>query len=149
MVPALDDLGYEEIPSMQEVIEGPGALQLRTDFEAADGSGKAAIHVYTHSEQAMAEDTYVKVRDAWQTPPPGSLGARDVTNVETDGPSLGDESHSYRTDRPDGSGNRIWTDVYRFGRVVAVVQVLDADVEDAQMELRTELASRVEGLAGG
>jgi len=149
LVPELDDLGYEAIPSTEGLIEGPGALQIRRDFQdPADGS-KATIHLYTHSELAMAEETYTKVREAWKNPPPGSLGSRSATNVDTDGPELGDESHSFRTEQSDSSGRRIWTDIYRFGRTVAVVQVLDVATADAQMELRTELASRVEGLVTG
>lgn len=148
LVPDVGDLGYEAIPSSQGVIEGPGAKQYRADFQVpGEDSRKATFHIYTHEETAMAEETYERVRDGWLKPPPGSLGARDAENEPTEGPALGDERQSYQTTRTDTSGNRIWTDVYRFGTTVAVVQVLDKDSDDSQMPLRTDLASRVEQMA--
>lgn len=148
LVPELGDLGYQKLPSSQDVIEVPGAKQSRVDFQIAGVEPrKVTFHMYTHSQLAMAQDTFAKVRESWKNPPPGLLGARNVTNEDTTGPDLGDEHHAFRTDRPDNTGDRIWTDVYRFGTTVAVVQVLDRDTADGQLELRTQLASRLEALA--
>jgi hypothetical protein len=62
--------------------------------------------------------------------------------VDTLSPRVGDEQKSYVTEKPDGQGNNVWTDIYRAGRVVFFSQVLDSAASD-QMPLRTAVAERI------
>lgn len=141
-MPDVSDLGYERLPTNGTVIAQPGAKILRNDYQVGDdATRKLTIYVYLYDELPVAQTTYGTLRNALKNPPPGSLGSQTAKQEDTTGPEMGDERHSYRVTEPDGSGNRIWSDIYRFGRVVYLIQVLDRDV-DEQMELRTELVSR-------
>ena len=80
--------------------------------------------------------------DALKHPPPGFFGG---DAVQTDGTPVGGgpERRSYVTGSADKQGNLIWTDIYRFGRVAAVVPVLEK-TDTQQIELRKPVASRIE-----
>ncbi|HET7737937.1 MAG TPA: hypothetical protein VFK32_05120 [Tepidiformaceae bacterium] len=145
--PDVSDLGYERLPTNGVVITQPGAKILRYDYQmTGDPTRKLTVYAYVYEEEAVATTTYATLRDALRNPPPGSLGAQDAKNEDTAGPELGDEQHSYRVTRAV-QGKRIWSDIYRFGNVIYVIQVLDRDEAD-QMELREEIASRAGTKAG-
>ena len=55
---------------------------------------------------------------------------------------LGDDRRAFRTARPDGGGANVWWDIYRFERIVVVVQVIERD-EGAAATLREQVAQRI------
>ena len=55
--------------------------------------------------------------------------------------ALGDESRAFVTAEADEKGNRVWTDIYRSGKVVLITQVLSAG--DSAEDLREAIARKV------
>lgn len=94
-----------------------------------------------HARRAVAKSAYQTVAAAWKSPPPNVVGGAK-SFIETPSPGVGQEQKSYTTAGPDAAGNKIWTDVYRVGNAVLVVQVIDAAANE-QFELRQRLASEV------
>lgn len=58
--------------------------------------------------------------------PPGLFGA-NATQEKTTGTGKGNSNVSYVTQTADASGNRVWTDTYRFGDAVVVAFVIAKD----------------------
>jgi hypothetical protein len=99
------------------------------------------LRAYVFLEEATAAKQWSAYAEAFRNPPPDVLGTASK-NVDAASPPLGQLQKSYVTDKPDGSGNLVWTDIYRQGKVVLLVQVLDSAKGDG-MAIRKAVAERV------
>lgn len=137
LVPDLDDMGMA-VQQEGEVVEDMNTY--RVIFGGEDGGGVLTdIRVMETEETAEAE--FAQLSEALQTPPQEFLGA-DVEQETAETIGQGDEQTAYVTAEPDGSGNRVWTDLYRDGPVLLITQTLSAD-EAAAQDTRETVAERV------
>ncbi len=119
----------------------PGQDQFRRAFARPEAPGRlAVVDVTVHETLEAATTAYALAAEQWGNPPPGVFTGIERFE-ETESPGVGDQQQSYVSTNVDGAGNRAWTDVYRAGNVVVIVQVLDEGNTD-QLELRTEIARR-------
>ena len=101
----------------------------------------ARIDVTVLKDAAAATAEWGTLSQALRNPPPDLFGG---SSSQKDAPamSIGDQSKAYITAKPDSSGTQVWTDVYRFGRAVAIVQVLSRD-ESAAQKARLAIAEKI------
>lgn len=139
LLPKLDDLGFkmgdpQKIPTtsgdavaVQYASQGAGITGIRID-----------LTVLSTSEQAKS--SLAAAASAIPNPPPGT----DIPgpNTASARPGPGDEGQSFVTVRPDQNGTLVWTDLYRFGRVFAIVYSQGKDVPNA-MATRKAVAERI------
>ncbi len=95
-----------------------GALDLAFSvYERTSAPGaQARVEVRVYPDETAAKGDFEAQASGWKTPPPGIFGG-DPANV--DGPALEgmDEARAYIATNRDPQGFRVWTDVYRIGRV--------------------------------
>lgn len=141
LVPKLDDLGYQltqqgKEPAIIGDVDSALALYLK------QGTAKSVqVRVYIFPSEGSAEKQWAAYAEAFRNPPPDVLGTASK-NVDTASPQVGQLQKSYVTGKPDGAGNNVWTDIFRKGRVVALVQVLDSASGDG-MAVRKPVAERI------
>jgi hypothetical protein len=140
-MPDLAELGFVRQPP--EKIAAPGGLDIAFSVyekttEPRIGA-RAEVRVYA-SESAARQD-YPTQALGWRNPPPQVFGA-DLGNMTSPPLQSVPEATAYRATRTDPSGNRIWTDIFRVGRVVVVSHVLARNEEDAA-PVRAALAAAV------
>lgn len=142
IVPDLSSLGYNLVDEFSQPIKVPGQDNFRRAFaQSANSNHIALVDVTVHSTIEAARTAYAQAAQQWGNPPPGVFGGIQGFD-ETPSPAVGDEQQSYVSTNADDTGNRAWTDVYRSGNVVFVVQLLDRGDSD-QLELRKKLAGAV------
>ncbi|MCA9830855.1 MAG: hypothetical protein R3B97_00100 [Dehalococcoidia bacterium] len=123
----------------------PGTGQLDLAFSVYDRANapraQARVEVRVYPDDAAARTDYKNQAQGWKTPPPGLFGG-DPANV--DGPALTgmDEATAYLATNRDPQGFRLWTDVYRMGRVIVVAHVLGQNEADVT-PVRNAVAERV------
>ena len=138
-VPDLSALGY----TVQQQGKDPGAVSqdvYRVLFARENGRGAMTV-LYAFPDDATAKSQFAILSAALKNPPPDFVGAK-ATFIDTGSPPAGDERKAYVTQALDGQGNKVWSDVYRFGRLVAIVQVLD-DGKSEQLDLRLQIALKI------
>ena len=146
LVPDLSASGYQQADAFGAPAL-PGQDNWRVVWQKATDAGQIAlVDVTVFEDPAFARTAFTSVSAAWENPPPQVVGGASEF-VETPSPEVGQERKSYTTPSPDDRGNKIWTDVYRVGNVVVVVQVIDAAANE-QIELRERLASEVAAKVG-
>ncbi len=138
-VPDLSALGY----TAQQQGKDPGAGSqdvYRVLFARENGRGAMTV-LYAFPDDATAKSQFAILSAALKNPPPDFVGGK-ATFIDTGSPPAGDERKAYVTQALDGQGNKVWSDVYRFGRLVAIVQVLD-DGKSEQLDLRLQIALKI------
>jgi len=111
----------------------------RAHYQSSDGRA-AIVLVYVEADEATAAIQYATLAEALRHPPPEFFGA-DADQLETDAIALGDEQRAFVTATADNAGNLVWTDIYRSGTAIAIIQLL-AIGEDAT-EARRAIAREV------
>ncbi|MGD9933867.1 MAG: hypothetical protein AB7T37_09110 [Dehalococcoidia bacterium] len=140
-MPVLADLGFRQ--TAPEKLAGTGALDLafsvyeRTDVPRA----QARVEVRVYPDEAAARADYKAQAEGWKNPPPGLFGG-DPANV--DGPVLAgmDDATAYLATNRDPQGFRLWTDVFRIGRVIVVAHALGQNEADVT-PIRTAVGERM------
>jgi len=140
LVPNLEDLGYRLVQQGKEPAALVG-LDSALALYQKQGSAQLQLRIYVFPDETTAERQWSAYAEAFRNPPPDVLGTASK-NVDATSPTLGQLQKSYVTDKPDGSGNLVWTDIYRQGKVVVLVQVLDSAKVDG-MAIRKPVAERV------
>ncbi|MCC7366362.1 MAG: hypothetical protein IT303_18545 [Dehalococcoidia bacterium] len=142
LMPDLSGSGYQKVDAFAGPVAQAGQQNYRTVWaKTANTNLIALVDATVFAKPEDARTNYTTVSAAWKNPPPGLVGG--VTGfVDTPSPAVGDERKSYTPSGADSKGNKIWTDVYRIGNVVVVVQVIDA-AQGEQMALREQLAKDV------
>lgn len=141
LVPKLDDLGYQLTQQGKEpaiIGDVDSALAL---YQKQGSPKSVQVRVYVFPDAGNAEKQWAAYAEAFRNPPPDVLGT-SAKNVDATSPQVAQLRKSYVTAKPDGSGNNVWTDIYRQGRVVALVQVLDSASGDG-MAVRKPVAERI------
>lgn len=131
LIPNLIALGFSPGPSERD----PGALAgqdaHRALFQQQAGAKLGArVDATLHPDAATATSQYATLSEALRNPPPDLFGG-ESTQKDAEATGIGDASKAYVTANPDKDGNRVWTDVYRFNRAVAIVQVLGTSEAEA------------------
>jgi hypothetical protein len=132
-VPDLSDLGLATIEQGRDPFAAENIDTWRALYQSADGRSVIVL-VYVESSEVNAELQYATMATALEHPPPEFFGG-DAEQVETDTIDLGDERRAFVTATPDDAGNFVWTDIYRSGPVIAIIQLLTAQA-DASMDRR-------------
>ncbi len=101
----------------------------------------ARVYITVLPAEADAIKQWETTSQALRNPPPDLFGAAS-TQKDATPTTVGDQSKAYMTAKPDSSGTLVWTDVYRFGRVITVVQVLSRNEPEAQ-KARIAIAEKV------
>jgi hypothetical protein len=139
-IPDVD--GFER--SVAEKIAAPGGIDIAFSAYRKKGTTEVAgrMEVRIYKDEATAKADYPAQALGWKNPPPGIFGG---TVVNTDSPPLASfaEATAYRAQSADAQGLRIYTDVYRIGRVIVVQHVLSkADAEAATVRKAISDAAR-------
>lgn len=142
LIPDLTGLGFAIGQSERDPAAQPGQDAHRALFQqsAAPQMG-ARVDVTVLNDVAAATAQWETISLALKNPPPDLFGASS-SQKDTTATNLGDQSRAYMTARPDSNGTQVWTDIYRFGRVVAIVQVLSRSEPKAQ-KARVAIAEKI------
>jgi hypothetical protein len=142
LVPDLTSLGFKLAQSERDPAALPGQDAHRALFQQPTGTQMAArVDIVVLASAADAMKQWETTSQAMRNPPPDIFGS---TSSQKDAPPLNvaDQAKAYITARPDSNGTQVWTDVYRFGRVVTVVQVLGRNEAEAQ-KARAGIADQI------
>ncbi|MBI5948390.1 MAG: hypothetical protein HY875_09650 [Chloroflexi bacterium] len=138
--------GYEN--SAPEKVPAPGNIDIVFALYRKTGTQEANARVETrvYATEADAKADYATQAQGWKNPPPGLFGP-NLNNAA--GPTLSGmaEATAYVAQTKDAQGIRVYTDVYRAGRVIVVQHVLSADEPSAGV-LRKALADSVKAKVG-
>lgn len=102
---------------------------------------QARIEVNMHPTADAATSQFNAIAEALRNPPPDLFGP-NATQADNQAVFQGDQSRSYVTTKPDGQGNLVYTDAYRFGRAVVIVYVIGNDPQ-AAAQTRKEIAEAI------
>lgn len=141
-MPDLSSLGFTLGQSERDPAAQPGQDAHRALYQQpAAPQMSARVDITVLGTQADATKQWETLSQALRNPPPDVFGS---TSTQKDAPptNAGDQSKAYVTAKPDTNGAQVWTDVYRFGRAVAVVQVLSRNEPEAQ-KARTGIAEKI------
>lgn len=128
-LPDLKGLGFTGVEQSQALITGDKGSAVEI-YSRADPPGNARVDIALFKTAGEAATAFTTTSTQLSALPPGLFGA-NATQEKTTGTGKGDSNVSYVTTTPDGSGNRVWTDTYRFGDAVAVVFVVAKDATSA------------------
>ncbi|MCL4242759.1 MAG: hypothetical protein KJ048_15520 [Dehalococcoidia bacterium] len=106
---------------------------------------QARVEVNMHSTPDAATDQFNAISEALRNPPPDLFGP-NATQADSQAVFQGDQSRSYVTTKPDGQGNLVYTDAYRFGRAVVIVYLISNDPA-AAAEARKDIAEKISAAA--
>ncbi len=140
LMPDLTALGM----TLAEQQADAGAAAFGVDRHRARYSGdpSALVQVTVLKNEEDATTEFNASVTALKNPPVEFVGAgvpqADITPVGN-----AELAKGYVTSRGDQQGNLVWTDIYRFGRVVAIVQILGRDSGDI-VETRKAVAEAIE-----
>lgn len=139
LIPDLSGAGF----ALGETGRVPGATSNQDAHYAVYGGpgavGSIRVEVNMHADVEAAAKQYGSIAEALRNPPPDLFGP-NATQQEGAAVYQGDESRSYVTTKADPQGNLVYTDAYRFGRVVAIVYAISNDAE-AVAKVRKEIAA--------
>lgn len=143
LLPKLDDLGFTLTQTGKPTVAQAGLDAAIGQYTRTSPTAMSArIEISLYPDVATATSQFTVLSGALQNPPPGLFGP-DTTQTDTARPGPGDEGKSYVTSKPDGNGNFVWSDSYRFGRSFVVVYTLGTDAKQA-LTVRTQIAERLQ-----
>lgn len=125
----------------------PGSTQNQDTFYGiyvqAKGGKVQTVRVEINL-QASADDAaaqYVPLAEALRNPPPDLFGAGAV---QQDGvPAYqADQSKSYRTSKPDGQLNYVFSDIHRMERAVVIIYSIGPDAAET-VNVRRQVAEEI------
>ncbi len=128
-------------------LTAPGGALTGTDswraiFQKGETSAGTLIAIYAYGDAETAKREFVTKAAALRVPSSEFLGVQ-TKFVDAPSPQAGDERKSYVSEKPDSGGNRAWTDAYRIGPYVVIVQLLDSAQGGEQLGLRDSIAKAV------
>jgi len=142
LIPDLVPLGFLADPSERDPAAVAGQDAHRALFQQQAGAKLGArVDATLHADVATATSQYATLSEALRKPPPDLFGGAS-TQADAEATGIGDQSKAYVTAQPDKDGNRVWTDVYRFGRSVVIVQVLGTSEPEA-LKARRSIAQLI------
>ncbi len=143
-IPDVD--GYER--SVAEKVVAPAGLDIATSLFRKKGTTDVAarLEVRVYKDEATAKSDMAAQALGWKSPPPGLFGS-NITNNDSAPLMAFAEATAYRAQAADAQGNRVYTDVYRVGRVIVVQHVLSKSDPEATV-LRKAVSDAVQGKVG-
>ncbi len=143
VMPDLSAQGYRLVAQEAD----PGGALTGTDswraiFQKGQTSAGTLVAIYGYKDAETAKKEFATKAAALKVPSSDFLGVA-TTFVDAPSPQAGDERKSYVSEKPDSGGNRAWTDAYRIGRYVVIVQVLDSAQGGEQLGLRDSIAKAI------
>lgn len=146
LIPDLTSLGFTIGQSERDPAAQPGQDAHRALFQQAAAPQMAArVDVTVLKDAATATSQWGTLSQALRNPPPDLFGGAS-SQKDTLATNIGDQSKAYVTAKPDTSGTQVWTDVYRFGRSVVIVQVLSRNETEGQ-KARIAIADKIRAQA--
>jgi len=142
LIPDLAPLGFTIGQSERDPAAQPGQDAHRALFQQT-ASPQMGVKVETTvlKDAAAATAQWASISAALRNPPPDLFGGKS-TQKDTAATNIGDQSKAYVTASPDKDGTLVWSDAYRFGRSVAIVQVLSRNEAEAQ-KARVAIAEKI------
>lgn len=141
LVPDLSSAGFEKVEELRPPLQAPGQDNYRAAYRSTESGGMAVVDVNVLDDVELAKTVFKTSAEALKNPPPDFVGGAEGWR-DTGSPQIGDERKAYTTTNSDPQGNRAWSDIYRFGRVVVITQLL-APGDNDQLGMRQEIAERV------
>ncbi|MFN0096682.1 MAG: hypothetical protein ACKVVT_18145 [Dehalococcoidia bacterium] len=145
ILPTMASFGFRR--TEPEKVAAPGGLDIAFSIyeRTTEPKVQARAEVRVYANEAAARADYPTQSEGWKTPPPDVFNT-DLKNVSA--PALGGmaEAVGYVATAVDQERNRVWTDVYRIGRVVVVQHVLgrqEADTNPIRLELSSQIRAQV------
>jgi len=124
LLPKLDSLGFKMTQQGAPSATTSGIDAALAQYErAAPTQMGARVEIRVFPDESVAATQFVTLSEALRNPPPDLFGP-NATQTDTSRPGPGDQGKSYVTAKPDGQGNFVWTDAYRFGRAFVIVYSL-------------------------
>jgi hypothetical protein len=143
LIPDLTQLGYTKTGDERDPAAQAGQDARRALYEkAAAPKSSVRVDVVVLTDEAAAIKQFAAVSEALKNPPADIFEGKSVPKDSTPIAGLGAQSRSFVTAQPDKDSNLVWTDAYRSGRVVIIIQVLLKTSELAP-PLRTSIAQAV------
>jgi len=141
LIPDLSGGGF----TMAETGRVPGATTAQDAHYAVFGKAgpvsSVRVEVNMHPDVGAATKQYSTISEALRNPPPDLFGP-NATQRDNEAVYQADQSRSYVTTKPDGQGNLVYTDAYRFGRAVVIVYMISSDPAEAA-KIRKDIAERM------
>ncbi len=139
-LPDLKSLGFAGVPQSQALINGDKGSAVEI-YSRTDPPGNARVDVALYKDGTEATTSFNTTSTQLSALPPGLFGA-NATQEKAAGTGKGDANVSYVTQSADASGNRVWTDTYRFGDAVVVAFVIAKD-EASATTVRNAIADQL------
>jgi hypothetical protein len=145
LLPDLSGIGLQN--SEPETLPGTGALDIALRFFQRTGApqiqARTEVRVYPTEDDAAGD--FPAQAEGWQTPRPGLFGG-EPENVESPPLTDLDDAAAYIATNTDPQGFRLWTDVFRLGRVIVIAHVLgqnESDVTPVRQAIAAEMRAAV------
>jgi hypothetical protein len=138
LLPILDGGFQKNLPEDSTVANVQVAY---TTYDHFNPSITARVEIHVYPDEKAAKDDFKKQADAWKNPPADLFGT-DPKNIDHDALPNFDDARSYLATQLDKNGQRIWTDIYRIGRVQVTAHVLTVKEADAD-PVRTMIADKI------
>jgi hypothetical protein len=128
LVPDLTGLGLKVAQSSK----APGSAATQDAWIAIyENAGTAKVNsvrteMSVHAKADAATSVFTTIAEALRHPPPDLFGP-NTTQLDGTPVFQADQSRSYKTNQPDASGFRAFTDAYRMGRAIVIVYVIGRD----------------------
>ena len=143
LIPDLTALGYTKTGDERDPAAQAGQDARRALYEKQTApKSSVRVDIVVLTDEAAATKQFVAVSEALKNPPKDLFGGASTPRDSTPIAGLGAQSRSYVTAQPDGNSNLVWTDAYRSGRVVFIVQLLLLTTEQAP-PVRTNVAQAI------
>lgn len=130
MLPKLDGIGFKMTQQGAPSANTSGLEAVLAQYErTAPTPMGARVEIRVFADETTATTQFGTLSEALRNPPPDLFGP-NATQADTARPGPGDQGKSYVTAKPDGQGNYVWTDAYRFGRAFVIVYGLGRESPD-------------------
>ena len=141
----LDDLGFSVVDEGELPVKGAEIDSYRWLYADPEDETRQVLAIVWVEEDAEMADVQFDLRQEMLRNPSAEFfgyGSTPGEVTEAEPLALGEEQVSYVTAKADRHGNMIWTDMYKSGDVVFLVQVLGQFDVDHQ-PTRTLVAERI------
>jgi hypothetical protein len=146
LLPDLAGLGF--VRTQPEKVAAPGGIDISFSIyeKATEPKLQARAEVRVYATEGAAKTDYPIQTEGWKSPPPGVFGI-DPKNVSAPALAGMDAAVAYIGSATDQDRNRVFTDVYRVGRVVVVQHVLgqkEADTDPVRKTMADAIKRKVQ-----
>lgn len=146
IIPKLEDLGFTLVQQGKPAASTNTQDVAIAQYQRTTPTQMAArVEVSVLPDVATATTTFGTLSEALRNPPPDLFGP-NATQVDGTATGVGDQSKAFVTAKPDGQGNFVFTDSYRFGRTFVITYLVAKSSDDA-VKTRKAIAEKVKAKA--